>query len=317
MSEKIDIPTTVKKPQKLDDIIIHSMPREFLGRDADLKAAPKERSVALPLPPPPQKTPPVKKPASPRAPSRAPLVVAAVGIILIGVLAIASVFALRGISTIEEPVEDEVVIEEEPIEEEEEEVVVIPGLDIDSDGLSNIEERLYGTDYRNPDTDGDTYLDGNEVFHRYDPLGLAPSTLLDTGSVKIAEALDGEDVLYSVYYPASWALGEDLSIHGGAPGLEFSAGSGEHIRIKRHMRIDGQEFKDWYDETIAPNNGAEDLAEITSKVGYTGYMSTDELKAYLELDDWFFEFIYDLNGEETIEYLQTFLMMLNSFEYAG
>ena len=69
-----------------------------------------------------------------------------------------------------------------------------PPVDSDSDGLSDQEEALYGsdpaivdtdddgltdrdeavvfkTDPNNPDTDGDTYLDGDEVRNGYDPKG--------------------------------------------------------------------------------------------------------------------------------------------------
>lgn len=44
--------------------------------------------------------------------------------------------------------------------------------DTDSDGLGDREEvEVYDTDPRNPDTDGDTYLDGQEVAGGYNPNG--------------------------------------------------------------------------------------------------------------------------------------------------
>ncbi len=46
--------------------------------------------------------------------------------------------------------------------------------DSDGDGLTNAEERIYGTDPYNPDTDGDGYSDGIEVRSGYDPLKKAP-----------------------------------------------------------------------------------------------------------------------------------------------
>lgn len=43
--------------------------------------------------------------------------------------------------------------------------------DTDDDGLSDFEEvEIYNSDPINPDTDNDTYLDGDEVEHGYDPL---------------------------------------------------------------------------------------------------------------------------------------------------
>lgn len=47
-------------------------------------------------------------------------------------------------------------------------------LDSDQDGLSDDEERAYGTDANNKDTDGDSYTDGVEVKSGYDPLKPAP-----------------------------------------------------------------------------------------------------------------------------------------------
>src|SRR4030042_1404389 len=46
--------------------------------------------------------------------------------------------------------------------------------DSDQDGLSDDEEKAYGTDVNNRDTDGDGYTDGVEVKSGYDPLKPAP-----------------------------------------------------------------------------------------------------------------------------------------------
>ena len=46
--------------------------------------------------------------------------------------------------------------------------------DSDSDGLTNEEERLYGTDPFNKDSDGDGYSDGVEIKGGYDPLKKSP-----------------------------------------------------------------------------------------------------------------------------------------------
>ncbi|MEI8361350.1 MAG: sulfatase-like hydrolase/transferase [bacterium] len=43
--------------------------------------------------------------------------------------------------------------------------------DTDKDGLSDMREKAMGTDRKNPDTDGDGYLDGEEVLNGYNPLG--------------------------------------------------------------------------------------------------------------------------------------------------
>lgn len=46
--------------------------------------------------------------------------------------------------------------------------------DSDNDGLLDWEEKLYGTDPKNPDTDGDGYLDGEEINSSHNPLKPAP-----------------------------------------------------------------------------------------------------------------------------------------------
>ena len=43
--------------------------------------------------------------------------------------------------------------------------------DSDNDGLTNADEKKYGTDPLNPDTDGDGYKDGDEVKAGYNPKG--------------------------------------------------------------------------------------------------------------------------------------------------
>ncbi len=43
--------------------------------------------------------------------------------------------------------------------------------DPDADGITNAEERLYGTDPNKADTDADTFTDGEEVKNGYNPLG--------------------------------------------------------------------------------------------------------------------------------------------------
>lgn len=44
-------------------------------------------------------------------------------------------------------------------------------IDSDKDGLTDLVEKFYGTDPYNPDTDGDGYLDGEEVKNHFNPLG--------------------------------------------------------------------------------------------------------------------------------------------------
>ena len=70
-------------------------------------------------------------------------------------------------------------------------------LDSDQDGLSDQEEKSYGTDSNNADTDGDSYSDGVELKGGYDPLKPAPGDKIINNSdgTVLAEGVGGEQDL--------------------------------------------------------------------------------------------------------------------------
>lgn len=53
--------------------------------------------------------------------------------------------------------------------------------DSDCDGLTNAEEKLYGTNSKSADTDKDGYSDSVEIKSGYDPLKAAPGDKIETG----------------------------------------------------------------------------------------------------------------------------------------
>lgn len=65
-------------------------------------------------------------------------------------------------------------------------------LDTDHDGLTDVQEQLYGTDPTNPDTDGDGFPDGQEVAAGYSPLHGNSMRLgdIDTDSDGLSDALE-------------------------------------------------------------------------------------------------------------------------------
>lgn len=65
-------------------------------------------------------------------------------------------------------------------------------LDSDQDGLTDEEEKLYGTDPQNRDTDGDGYSDGTEVKSGYDPTKMAPGDKIITSEEKIEATGENE-----------------------------------------------------------------------------------------------------------------------------
>jgi len=64
--------------------------------------------------------------------------------------------------------------------------------DYDQDGLTNGEEKAFGTDPRNPDTDGDGYGDGAEVSSGYNPTISAPGDKII--SLEVAGEYDEKNI---------------------------------------------------------------------------------------------------------------------------
>ncbi len=62
-----------------------------------------------------------------------------------------------------------------------------PDDDLDHDGLTNQQEMIWNTDPFNPDTDGDGYLDGEEVASGHDPLKPGPNDILPINTTNVTD----------------------------------------------------------------------------------------------------------------------------------
>lgn len=172
----------------------------------------------------------------------------------------------------------------------------VPGTDSDSDGLTDLEEKLiYSTNVKLPDTDSDGFLDGNEVFHRYNPGGTAPGTLLESGLVKLLEATS-----YKMLYPATWTIKDGT----------FIAATGEIVTLS----VENSEklaFQAWFDAQKFEKS----FTTSKTKNGYTTHVQEDGLMELVETTDGsVIQLRYDTGIKGTIDYLQTFKMMVNSLE---
>lgn len=313
----------------LAGVEIHVMPESFAQKKATVKESPKPvpKPKPKPVPKPALKPKPVRK-LTPKK-SKTPWIILGVGIMLIAILAVGGYFMVQSLQT-EEVVTDDIdgdgVVDDDdncpedanasqtdtdddgigdvcdPTDDRpEEEVEPGPGVDTDSDGLTDVEEELYGTDDRDPDTDGDSFLDGNEVFHRYSPLGEAPQTLLDTDAVTVFSASDGS---FSFTYPVEWsvteALNQDTEL---VQEIVISTTTSADFRIEVHSTEEGV--------------GLESYEETLTKEGYLLYVHQTELKAVVLFDDVWYFFDYELNDEDMVDFLQTFQMLINSFVVTG
>lgn len=307
------------------DVVIHTMPKEFYNREVKFKEEEKPvapKPVAVPPPPPvPVIAAPVAKPKTvpQSAPTRSKLGIVIVVLLLMILLAVGGIaFAYtQGLfgdgggpqaapnptptpTPTPEP-EDEPVPVPEPVK-------AVSGADTDSDGLTNVEELLYGTDFRNPDSDGDTYLDGNEVFHRFDPRGLAPSTLLDTGAVRVLESVE---LPFVMFYPTTW----NPVATPASQRVSFRSTTGAGVNVLWQDKAADQTLEAWYESQVDEVEVSR-LQPTTTKEGYKALIGPDERVMYLEAGPRVYTIIYDLGEAKSIEFLQTFKMMVNSFKLA-
>jgi hypothetical protein len=78
-----------------------------------------------------------------------------------------------------------------------------PDRDTDSDGLTDAEELLLGTDIALADSDRDGYADALELQNLYNPAGVAPQRLLDAGLVyEYEHPTQG----WKIYLPRQWSI---------------------------------------------------------------------------------------------------------------
>ncbi|MEO5928076.1 MAG: fibronectin type III domain-containing protein [Patescibacteria group bacterium] len=183
------------------------------------------------------------------------------------------------------------------------------GLDTDSDGITDLEETLYGADVHNPDTDNDGFLDGNEVFHLYNPAGSAPAKLLDLALIKTVEAPIG----WVLGVPSGWAVTMDKT-----DGSKTTVDSkhGETFVVTVEDNTSQKPVLEWYLATH-PDVTAAQVLQYRSKGGYTGIIGADLLSTYIPWGNKIFVFTYNLNGQTFINYRTTYSMMLNSLMLSG
>lgn len=147
--------------------------------------------------------------------------------------------------------------------------------DLDTDGLTDIEEELYGTDSGVWDTDGDGYYDGQEVVNLYNPRGFAPVRLIDSGLVReYTNPLSG----YRVYYPIQWQRGAvDIEERH----ILFSAMGGEYVEVRVFEKTSTITFAEWFG-TNAVGQQFNQLLSFTNRFSVQGWRRTDGLVAYFE-----------------------------------
>lgn len=182
------------------------------------------------------------------------------------------------------------------------------GLDSDSDGLSDVEEVAFGSNSHNPDTDGDGFLDGNEVFNLYNPSAKAPVRIADSGIVTSTVSSSG----WSLMYPKTWrvSMGADQS------GAVFETGTGEKFAVEVAPLPAGQTVMDAF---LAEHTGllSTEVRSLKTKSGLDGLATPDGKEAIFAWKDHVWKMRYDMGTQVFMNYRTTFEMMLNSLTLTG
>lgn len=188
------------------------------------------------------------------------------------------------------------------------EPAVIPlATDTDKDGLTDVEEALYGTNPNNPDTDGDGYADGLELINLYNPTGFAPQKIEETNLVKI---YTNPSYHYTIFYPTSWLVRALDETNGE---VMFTSATGEFIEVLAEDNKDNLPLLDWY-LAEAPGTSPADVGAVTTKSGLLGIKSPDGLTAYFSVGGKIYVISYNIGVKTELNYKSTFEMMVKSFK---
>ena len=180
-------------------------------------------------------------------------------------------------------------------------------VDQDGDGLTDLEEELFGTDSGAADSDKDGYSDAQEVANLYNPKGFAPVKIIDSGIVK--EYIN-PTLGYRLYYPATWEVGAvdpDNNL------VLISAIDGDYIEFRSVVKEPGQNFALWLTKN-APDQNITDVKRITDRFNQDIWRRKDWLVAYAESSDRVLVFTYHPRSEVgAIAYRHVIEMMIQSY----
>ena len=177
--------------------------------------------------------------------------------------------------------------------------------DSDVDGLTDVEELLYGADPNRPDTDGDGHLDGTEVFNLYDPAARSPAELIAaTSSVRLYT-----EAGYSLLAPTSWRRSV---IDAQSQSIAWLAATGEFVQVLLEDNADNLPLTDWYLER-SPGVQRAQIQPFTTRSGLSGVRSPDGFTSYVAIAPGrVLVLAYTLGGRSEAAFRRTYEMMANS-----
>ncbi len=188
--------------------------------------------------------------------------------------------------------------------------------DGDSDGLTDVEEGVYGTTVSNPDSDGDGFIDGKQVrtdgsvvgelYNLYDPTKGNGGTL-ETST--IAKRVSDTANTYSVLVPKAWTSTPDAQ---GGILVQPTANTGEFFKITVADNATGLTAKQWYLQ--ANPSAAVDTLTTVAVNGLEGIISEDGTTVYLFKGTKVYAIQYGIGSVTKVNYRTTFDIIVRSFK---
>ena len=190
------------------------------------------------------------------------------------------------------------------------EITYTLGKDTDLDGLTDVEETLYGATNDNPDTDGDNYIDGFELLGLYDPTKGNGALLKNSTLLKV---YDNPLQSYTIFYLAKWIIQPSNNVTNAV--VTFQSSGEESIKV---TASDNTNRASLYEFLLSqkPTADLTQYAKTINKAGWDQLVSPDKLTYYLTKEnqlDKVYVIAYTLGNNKVADYLSTLQMMVNSF----
>ncbi len=184
---------------------------------------------------------------------------------------------------------------------------LVSPIDTDNDKLSEAEEEIFQTDPEVFDTDSDGYFDGQEVFNLYNPKGIAPMKIIDSGLV---QEYVNPTFQYRLYYPTSWvatAIDERDN-----KDVLLSTFSGDYIQVKAYDKTVGETFPGWFGRVVGDQIYS-DIVSSTNRFSVPFYRRKDGLVSYFDTPNQVYIVILYSRDEDKNNWPHVMDMVVQSF----
>jgi hypothetical protein len=188
--------------------------------------------------------------------------------------------------------------------------VVPTSVDTDSDGLTDTEEQLIGTEVRVADSDGDGFTDGQEVRNLYSPFSAGPIRLDQVASFNI---FSNTTFGYSLLTPAAWLV---RATDASRREIQMTSVTGEQFFLEVFQNANDLTVTQWLiDNQPEINPGT--VTNIATQGGYAGVLSENGLIAYLAIPETsqVLRLQYDPGSVARLNFSAIFEMMLESITF--